>query len=154
MISKDNEFTFPNRQLLGRLTHSKASDLEAVKELIAKGGDINTKSLIDGETIFYKALDINIEEISDEVVIYLIENYQPNLNENQGDDMTPLEMAVMDNRVNLVHFMLSKGADPFMVGEEGLNIIEIARDEKTYHDIHKTGIDYTEMVELFESFEK
>jgi ankyrin repeat protein len=154
MISKDNEFTFPNRQLLGRLTYNKASDLEAVKELIAKGGDINAKSLIDGETIFYKALDINIEEISDEVIIYLIENYQPNLNENQGDDMIPLEMAVMDNRVNLVRFMLSKGADPFMVGEEGLNIIEIARGEKTYHDIHKTGIDYNEMVELFESFEK
>jgi ankyrin repeat protein len=154
MISKDNEFTFPNRQLLGRLTYNKASDLEAVKELIAKGGDINAKSLIDGETIFYKALDINIEEISDEVIIYLIENYQPNLNENQGDDMIPLEMAVMDNRVNLVRFMLSKGADPFMVGEEGLNIIEIERGEKTYHDIHKTGIDYNEMVELFESFEK
>ncbi|WKK75678.2 ankyrin repeat domain-containing protein [Marivirga salinae] len=154
MNPQDNEFTFPNRQLLGMLTHSKASDLEAVKELIAEGGDINAKSLIDGETIFYKALDINIEEISDEVIIYLIENYQPNLNENQGDDMTPLEMAVMDNRVNLVRFMLSKGADLFMVGEEGLNIIEIAKGERTYHDIHKTGIDYNEMVELFESFEK
>lgn len=151
---KVKEFTFPNRQLLGRLTHSFASDLEVGKSHIAEGGDINAKSAIDGQTIFYKALDINIEKISDEVIIYLIENYNPDLNEHQGDGITPLEMAVMDNRVNLVRFMLSKGADPFIVGEEGLNVIETARDEKTYHDIHKTGIDYTEMVKLFKSFKK
>jgi hypothetical protein len=40
------------------------------------------------------------------------------------------------------------------VGEEGLNIIEIARDEQTYHDVHKTGVDYAEMMEIFKGLEK
>ncbi|HET8858937.1 hypothetical protein [Marivirga sp.] len=52
MNPQDKEFTFPNRQLLGRLTHSFASDLEAVKSHIAEGGYINAKSAIEGQTIF------------------------------------------------------------------------------------------------------
>jgi hypothetical protein len=40
------------------------------------------------------------------VIIYLIENYRPDLNEHEGDGMTPLEMAVMENRVTLVQFTL------------------------------------------------
>jgi ankyrin repeat protein len=154
MNCQDKEFSFPNRQLLGRLTHNFASDLEAVKKLMVEGGDINAKSTIDGESIFYKAIDLNLEYISDEVIIYLIENHKPNLNEHPNDGMTPLHEAIMLNRVALVEFMLSKGADPFIVGEDGLNLIETARNEKTYHDVHKTGIDYTEMVKLSENFKK
>jgi ankyrin repeat protein len=154
MKVNEPEFSFPNLQLLGQLIHNFASDLDAVKKLIAEGGDINAKSAIDGETIFYKAIDINLEYVSDEVIIYLIENHQPNLNEHPDDGMTPMHEAIMQNRVVLVQFMLSKGADPFIVGEDGLNLIETARNEKTYHDVHKTGEDFTEMVELLTNFKK
>lgn len=77
MFCKDNEYTFENKQLLGRLTHSFASDLEAVKSHIADGGDINAKSAIDGETIFHRAFNLNSEELSDEVIIYLIKTITP-----------------------------------------------------------------------------
>jgi ankyrin repeat protein len=119
MNPQDKEFSFLNRQLLGQLTHNFASDLEVVKKLIAEGGDINAKSANDGTSIFYKAIDINLEYISDDVIIYLIENYQPNLNEHPNDGMTSMHEAIMQNRVTLVEFMLSKGADPFIVGEDG-----------------------------------
>jgi ankyrin repeat protein len=154
MNPQDKEFTFPNRQLLGRLTYNFASDLEAVKSHIAKGGDINAKSVIDGQTIFYKALDINIEEISDEVIIYLIENYNPDLNEHQGDGITSLYMAMMENRVELVKFMLSKGADPHIKCDSGYSIINEALCEKDYHDMHNTGVDYAEMVEVMKAYKK
>jgi ankyrin repeat protein len=88
------------------------------------------------------------------VIIYLIENYKPNLNEHPHDGMTPMHEVIMQNRVSLVEFMLSKGADPLLVDEDGLNLIETARDEKAYHDIHNTGIDYTEMMEMFKCFKK
>lgn len=154
MNPQDKKFTFANRQLLGRLTHSEASDLEAVKALIAKGGDINTKSAIDGETIFYKVLHNNFEEISDEVIIYLIENYDPNLNEHHNSGVTPLYLAMMENRVELVKFMLSKGADPHIKCELGLSIIDEARSKRVLHDTENNRIDFTEMVELLSSYEQ
>jgi ankyrin repeat protein len=154
MTNDKMEFTFPNRQLLGRLTHSFASDLEAVKSHIAEGGDINAKSAIDGETIFYKALDINIEEICDEVIIYLIENYQPDLNEHYNDGITPLYMAMMENRVELVKIMLSKGADPMVKCETGLTIIDEAQSERAFNDTEGNGIDFSEMVEVLEAHSK
>ncbi|MGJ3234279.1 ankyrin repeat domain-containing protein [Marivirga sp.] len=152
MNQQDKEYTFPNRQLLGSLTHSFASDLKAVKSHIAEGADINAKSLLDGETIFYKALDINIEEISDEVIIYLIENYQPDLNEYENDGITPLYMAMMENKVELVRFMLSKGADPLIICDSGLTIIDEARSERAFNDTEGNGIDFSEMVEVLENY--
>jgi len=154
MNPQDKEFTFPNRQLVGRLSHSFASDLEAVKSHIAEGGDVNAKSAIDGETIFHRALNLNLEEISDEVVIYLIENHNPDLNEHENDGITPLYMAMMENRVELVKFMLSKGADPMVKCETGLTIIDEAWSEKAFNDTENNGIDFTEMVEVLEAYKK
>ena len=152
MNPQNKELAFPNRQLLGQLTHSFASDLEAVKKLIAEDGDINAKSAITGETIFHRALDLNIEEISDEVIIFLIENYQPDLNEHENDGITPLYMAMMENRVELVKFMLSKGADPLIKCELGHTVIDEAWSEKAFNDTENNGIDFTEMVEMLEGF--
>jgi ankyrin repeat protein len=152
MNQQNKEYTFPNRQLLGRLTHSFASDLQAVKSHIAEGADINAKSSIDGETIFHRALNLNIEEISDEVIIYLIENYQPELNEHENDGITPLYIAIMENRVELVKFMLSKGGDPLIKCESRLTIIDEAWSEKAFNDTENNGIDFTEMVEVLENY--
>jgi ankyrin repeat protein len=154
MISKDKEFSFPNSQLLGRLTHSFASDLEAVKKLIEEGGDINAKSTTDGETVFHRALNFNIEEISDEVIIYLIENYQPDLNEHENDGITPLYMAMMENRVELVKYMLSKGADSMIKCDTGLTILDEARSERAFNNTEGNGIDFSELVEVLEKFQK
>jgi len=151
MNPQDKEFSFLNRQLLGRLTQNFASDLEAVKKLITKGGDINAKSAIDGETIFHRALNLNIEEISDEVIIYLIENHQPDLNEHENDGITPLYMAMIENRVELVKYMLSKGADPEIKCETGLTILDEARSEKAFNDTEGNGIDLMEMVNVLEN---
>jgi hypothetical protein len=61
---------------------------------------------------------------------------------------------MMENRVELVKFMLSKGADPMVKCETGLTIIDEARSERAFNDTEGNGIDYSEMVEVLEAHSK
>jgi ankyrin repeat protein len=148
----DDEFSFPNRLLLGQLCHDHASDLEAVKKLIAAGGDINAQSSKGGATIFYKAMEINSEMISDEVLRYLIDHYQPNLNEHHGFGDTPLFYMVSENRLDMVKYMLALGADPLIEDETGSSILEEAISDYYYNKTHEIKKDFTEMVEILQDF--
>lgn len=138
---QDIEFDFEDRQLLGRLSHKYASDLEAVKELIKRGAYINAKSKLDGETVFYKATEWNTENFSAEVLEYLIVSAGADINVSYS----PLWEAAILNRIDLVAVYLKHGANPNFIIDEGMSLLDEIEAENVYPE---KQFDYEELIEL------
>lgn len=83
------------------------NDLSGVKNIIANGGDVNALSDIPGETILMSALR---QKRGNEVAKWLIQQ-EADVNFQTSKGLTPLAIAVMKNKKEIVPLLIQKGAE-------------------------------------------
>jgi ankyrin repeat protein len=94
----------------------------AVRELAALGADINTINN-EGKSAFYLALENNDTEI----INMLGDKARPNVNLRAYDGNTPLHVAVRQQNIGTVRYLLERGADRMLTDSSGRTPLDLAR---------------------------
>ncbi|WP_424244706.1 ankyrin repeat protein [Elusimicrobium posterum] len=112
-----------------------ANDVNTIKKLLAAGADVNARAFEGtGSSPLFDAIMLSREENTEAVVKLLIAS-GAQLNVQVGETgATPLILASMMNKKNIVQILLDAGADTSIKTEKGKTALDYA-NEKGYKDI-------------------
>lgn len=104
------------------LRAAETGDIEAVKEALNNGADINTQNNFLKES----ALHFAASKGHLELVEYLVDN-GANLFLNNGTDMTPLHLAARDGQVHVVKYLLERsGTIPERILNDVIHVAQMS----------------------------
>lgn len=123
--------------------------LELSKRALAMGIDINEQNEQTGETVVFYAkgikemnylassgADFNIQNNEGDYLIHKVSKYIPevrdiifnrtyDINQVNGKGDTTLHMSCREYNLELIHILLDKGANPFLLNSNGINAMEV-----------------------------
>lgn len=124
LINNNAEITANMSDITPLHQAAKAGYIEVVKQIIEKGGNVNQKSKITGETPFLNALESN----NDELIDYLIIKGAEIVDKNKSN-VTSLMLAAKSNKLSLLQDLLSKGLDVNEKSKKGETALHFAAKE-------------------------
>lgn len=105
---------------------ARLGKLEAVKDLLGKGANVNAKN-DTGETPLHIAATYNHTK---EVVEALLGKKETNVNAQDNSKKTPLHLAAQNNNEEIVVALIKAGADVSITDKDGNTPFNLATDEK------------------------
>jgi len=99
-------------------------DVEAVKELLDKGVDVN--AVVEGHSDLNALMVAALNRHSEVVEVLLAEGADVNARDEKG--WSALMVATMENQIEMVKSMLEMGADVNIRSDEGRTALDIAED--------------------------
>lgn len=126
LLAKTKDINTQNKQGLSALTFAVENNtLEVIDFLLLKNADVQ---LVDKEknTLYHYAVKRGDIKILEKLSLYPI-----NINQKNSNGLTPLQMAVMTAKnLDVVHFLLSKGADKNLTTDLGETVYELAQENE------------------------
>ena len=126
LLAKTKDINTQNKQGLSALTFAVENNtLEVIDFLLLKNADVQ---VVDKEenTLYHYAVKRGDIKILEKLSLYPI-----NINQKNSNGLTPLQMAVMTAKnLDVVHFLLSKGADKNLTTDLGETVYELAQENE------------------------
>ena len=126
LLAKTKDINTRNKQGLSALTFAVENNtLEVIDFLLLKNADVQ---VVDKEenTLYHYAVKRGDIKILEKLSLYPI-----NINQKNSNGLTPLQMAVMTAKnLDVVHFLLSKGADKNLTTDLGETVYELAQENE------------------------
>ena len=126
LLAKTKDINTQNKQGLSALTLAVENNtLEVIDFLLLKNVDVQ---VVDKEenTLYHYAVKRGDIKILEKLSLYPI-----NINQKNSNGLTPLQMAVMTAKnLDVVHFLLSKGADKNLTTDLGETVYELAQENE------------------------
>jgi hypothetical protein len=102
-------------------------DLERVKELLAKGTDVNSRDNLGSTALMFAALSGNVE-----ICKFLLEK-KADINAKNNDGVTALMFASTQGFLPVVEFLVEKGADINVADKDGRSALSYAKADGREH---------------------
>ena len=126
LLAKTKDINTQNKQGLSALTFAVENNtLEVIDFLLLKNADVQVVDRT-GNTLYHYAIKRGDIKILEKLSLYPI-----NINQKNSNGLTPLQMAVMTAKnLDVVHFLLSKGADKNLTTDLGETVYELAQENE------------------------